>query len=240
MNSLIKRLLPPGIVVATATYVGWPPPEPLDLGEDFVTAKSVGWRPADLDSVPLQKLERDPLSPVLVSLPEAADAALSIDFESIGEANTAGQPTEEEVRLAHRLSGVVSTSGKSWAILNVGLKCVGDHWPMPGSDEVDCEIVSITGDQVEVRSGSVTVKLKSVESPSLRQASRRRTAVAKAQSANPSGSESDRKNMRAVPVVPGAGPSAGSSALPAEAASTAQRANSGDAPSVDTDASPAV
>ena len=70
MNPTVQRYLPPILVFSAALYFGWPPAEPLDLGEDVVRANSVRWRPEDVAEPPVIKPAADPFEAVLVASDE--------------------------------------------------------------------------------------------------------------------------------------------------------------------------
>ena len=70
MNPTVQRYLPPTLVFGAALYFGWPPAEPLDLGEDVVRANSVRWRPEDVAEPSVIKPAANPFAAVLLASDE--------------------------------------------------------------------------------------------------------------------------------------------------------------------------
>lgn len=161
MKPVMKRLLPPGIALVTAAYVGWPPAEPLDLGEDVVKAKSVRWRPDDLQPPASRTLSRDPLIPVLVA---KSDAHADVKAPSTAPVDPS-RPTIADVQTAITFHGVADLTGQRWAVLDSGPKQRGDRWPLSTHPEATCELAHIGDSQILVRCGELSVSIKKTSAP---------------------------------------------------------------------------
>ena len=113
MNPTIQRYLPPALVFGVALYFGWPPAEPLDLGEDLVRASSVRWRPQDLAETPFIEPAADPFAEVLV----AGDAA-DVESETVEVAAIPAGPDAETIQAGLRVDGIAKMGNQLWAVLN--------------------------------------------------------------------------------------------------------------------------
>lgn len=147
MKPALEKYGPPVLVLGAALYLGWPPAEPMDLGENLVTAKSVRWKSSDLEPPRAPEVVVDPFRAVLLvtEKPETA-AAVDTVVEPLG-------PSDEEIRSVMVLNGVAKSGGRSWAIVNGRVRLAGDLIPSNSKIVPDCSLVSIHEDHVVVSCG---------------------------------------------------------------------------------------
>lgn len=168
MNPLAQRYLPPAMVFAAALYLGWPPSEPLDLGDDVVSATSVRWRPQDLSSAPRVTADRNPFQ-------EESSAVEEID-STASEAEPAG-PTAETLKAGLHLDGIANVGGRTWAILNGRPRLEGDFVHTDDANRHRCQIVSVQPDRVAVRYEEIVMEIRPSVGSRRRSASRKPAAL---------------------------------------------------------------
>lgn len=151
MNPTLQKFGPPALVFGIALYLGWPPSEPMDLGDDVVRAKSVRWKPSDLESPqPNAGKVVDPFRPVLVE--EVPVQIVQAVVEDAPKAASAGL-----VRSQLFLTGIAQMGKQRWAIINGKTQSVGDELTVDGKSVF---VQSILDDHVIIRSGDQKVELK--------------------------------------------------------------------------------
>lgn len=154
MNSMIQRYLPPAIVLGAAVFFAWPPPAPLDLGDDVVRASSVRWRSDDLTDPPVIEPASDPFQEVLVLSEEVVEAA-----NAVAEVAATG-PAPEELQAGLRLDGFANMGGRTWAVVNGRPRLPGDAIRIGDVNRHPCEIVSIETDHIVVRCEKTVTKIR--------------------------------------------------------------------------------
>jgi hypothetical protein len=144
MNPTVQKYAPPMVVLGAVLYWGWPPVEPLDLGNDLVKARAVHWKAADLESPREPENVVDPFRPVLVAKQETEQAEEQIAKMPVG-------PSEDNIRAVLRLTGIAKMGGRSFAIIN-GKACVAGERLRTYDDLVkSCKLMSIHPDHVVVQ-----------------------------------------------------------------------------------------
>ncbi len=155
MNPLMQRFGLPLAVFGTALYLGWPPSSGLDLGDNVVKAKSVRWKPADLEAPkPLADIV-DPFRLVLV-----VDETKEVEPDTgklVAVTRPVG-PDPEKIKSGLELSGIARLGGKAWAIINGKPSLVGDR--IRAGEGPLCEIISIDADHVVLRSAETVVSIR--------------------------------------------------------------------------------
>lgn len=148
MNPTVQRYLPPILVFGAALYFGWPPAEPLDLGEDVVRANSVRWRPEDLAEPVVIKPAADPFEAVLVASDE-----MEVEPETgkLVAATTPPGPAPEVIQAGLQLDGIAMMGNRLWAVLNGRPRLPGDLILTNDANRHTCEIVSVHSDRIVVR-----------------------------------------------------------------------------------------
>jgi hypothetical protein len=203
MNPWVQRYAPPALVLGAAIYLGWPPPEPLDLGEDVVRATSVRWRPQDLSLGPRIESSRDPFeeTPVEVEQVEVAVEVL--------EPTVPAGPDADTLKAGFHLDGIANMGGRTWAVLNGRPRLEGDFVRTDDTHRHRCQIVSVAPDHITIRYEETIVEIRpgaarERNSPSSRSPSGRRGDVSPA-------TAGDHEPTTAEPRVRGArsGPAAG-------------------------------
>ncbi|QEG01800.1 hypothetical protein Mal15_58810 [Stieleria maiorica] len=162
MNVALQKYGPPTVVIAIALYLGWPPPAPLDLGEDVVRAKSVRWKISDLQSPSLPTvIGKDPFAAVLVEPTSGDPATTAKTPESVPDEPTG--PTPADLHVGLRLGGIAQTDHHRWAIINGRVCKIGDQLPVIGFTDLSATVRDIAADHVTVVAGPLTVELKQQE-----------------------------------------------------------------------------
>ncbi|MEO1525342.1 MAG: hypothetical protein AAFX06_07890 [Planctomycetota bacterium] len=159
-----KRLLAkygPGLaVVGTALYLGWPPAEPLDLGDSAVRAKAVRWKKSDLEAPQRHELSiTNPFREVLVAKPVAP---VRTPTGEIVPAIPEG-PTETELRAGLLIGGIGITSTTRWAIVNNRVCRVGDSIPVADLNDVQAVIEAIGSDHVVAKSSGRRLTIRRLD-----------------------------------------------------------------------------
>ncbi|MEM9586869.1 MAG: hypothetical protein AAGA03_06275 [Planctomycetota bacterium] len=154
MNPLLQRFLPPCIVLATAAYLGWPPAVTVDYSGDVRLAKSIGWKPKDLDPPsPLPAID-DPFAPVLlVKETVVADPTESVVMTEIG-------PSEADISNGLTLSGVAKMGGQLWGVINGRPRLPGDTVLTSGKTRLTCQVIEVHPDHVVVRCESTVAVIR--------------------------------------------------------------------------------
>lgn len=143
-------------VIGTALYLGWPPAEPLDLGDSTVRAKTVRWKKADLQSPLREELVlADPFREVLIAKPSAPKRTPT---GQLVPAVPTG-PTEPELRAGLLVGGIGAAANTRWAIINDRVCRVGDSIPVAELKDVRATIEAIESDHVIARTSGRTLKL---------------------------------------------------------------------------------
>jgi hypothetical protein len=151
---MLQRYLPPAIVLAAAICFGWPPAQPLDLGEDIVRASSVRWRASDLDAPPLIEPATDPFKQVLVASEQQAEAEMAaVELPPAG-------PDPAELAAGLQLDGFADMGGRTWAVLNGRPRLPGDEVITNDANRYRCRLVAIESDHIIVRCEQTETKLR--------------------------------------------------------------------------------
>ncbi|MEL6105930.1 MAG: hypothetical protein AAFU85_07835 [Planctomycetota bacterium] len=143
-------------VIGTALYLGWPPAEPLDLGDSTVRAKAVRWKKGDLESPRRGELSvADPFREVLIAKPSVQK------LTPVGEIVPAIPmgPTETELRAGLLVGGIGTAATTRWAIINDKVCRVGDSIPVAEVRDVRATIEAIEADHVIARVSGRTLKI---------------------------------------------------------------------------------
>jgi len=164
MNSLIHRYMPPALVLGAAVFFGWPPPKPLDLGEDVVRATAVRWKPADLSDPPPLVAARDPFDD-----PPATVEEIEVAVEDIAPVGPIS-PDAETLKGGLQFDGIANVGGRSWAILNGRPRLEGDTVHTNDVEQHKCQIVSVQSDRIVIRCQETTVELLAHEARAARKA----------------------------------------------------------------------
>ncbi len=148
MNPLVQRYLPPVIVFGAATFFGWPPSAPLDLGDDIIRTSSVRWRPRDLADPPLIEPATDPFREVLVVTEEME---VEPETGNLVVATRPAGPPADLLKAGLRLDGIASIGGRPWAVLNGRPRLAGDTVRTADAHRYECQIVSVENSHIVVR-----------------------------------------------------------------------------------------
>jgi hypothetical protein len=172
MNPHVYRYLPPVLVLVAALFFGWPPSKPLDLGDDFVKASSVRWRPNDLADPPRVTSSRDPFEE-----PVAAVEEVEISDADIALARPLG-PDAETLKAGLQFDGLANVGGRTWAVLNGRPRLAGDFVTTNDANRYKCQIVSVQSDHIVVRCQETVAELRPRDTKTVgRPASRRSPAA---------------------------------------------------------------
>ena len=145
MNSILQRYGLPVVVLGFAFYLGWPPAQPLDLGDDVVRARTVKWNPADLEVSNADPGVVDPFRKVLVVKEPVQPADELPDPEQ-----TSG-PSEQQIRDVIQLTGLANIGGRTWAIVNGRARLAGDTIRTGDQEVRTCKVVSVHKDHIVVQ-----------------------------------------------------------------------------------------
>lgn len=156
MNPTIQRYLPPTLVLGAALYFGWPPAEPLDLGEDIVRASSVRWRSQDLAEPTVIKPVGDPFAAVLFASEEEVES----ETEKLAAVTTPTGPDPETIQAGLQLDGIAKMGNRFWAVLNGRPRLPGDTILTNDTDQHQCEIVSVYADHIVVRCQETVTEIR--------------------------------------------------------------------------------
>lgn len=201
MNPFVQRYLPPALVVGAATYLGWPPAKPLDLGEDVVRATAVRWRPKDLKPPAPIEAERNPFqaAPVASTEPDVATSA-----ELKPEVPTG--PSAETIKAGLRLDGFANLGGQTWALINGRPRLPGDTVVTDDTQQYQCQLVAVADDSITVRYEELIVEIRPGEvmpeasqSPMKRPRRRASPASGRRASAEPSADAAEADPTGATP-----------------------------------------
>ena len=157
MNPVLQRYLPPTLVFGAALYFGWPPAEPLDLGEDVVRASSVRWRPENLAAPPVVQVANNPFEAVLV-----AGEEMEVEPET-GKLVAATMPTGppvEVIQAGLQLDGIAEMGNRFWAVLNGRPRLPGDMIQTSDANRHQCEIVSVASNHIVVRCEGTVAEIR--------------------------------------------------------------------------------
>jgi hypothetical protein len=202
MNPWVQRYAPPALVLCAAIYLGWPPPEPLDLGEDVVRATSVRWRPQDLSLGPRIESSRDPFeeTPVEVEQVEVAVEVL--------EPTVPAGPDADTLKAGFHLDGIANMGGRTWAVLNGRPRLEGDFVRTDDTHRHRCQIVSVAPDHITIRYEETIVEIRpgaarERNSPSSRSPSNRSPSNRSPSKGSPSGHSPSGRRGGASPATAG-------------------------------------
>ncbi len=151
MNPNAKKYAPPLMVLASALYMGWPPAKPLDLGDDTIKCKVVGWKVSDLKSPPTPDTQRDPFDfkPVQVAVETKAE----LPQADLG-------PSDEKIRSLINYTGSASLGKFVVATVNQQTVQVGDQIPTHEREVKECEVVAIYHTHIVVRFNDKTIDVQ--------------------------------------------------------------------------------
>jgi hypothetical protein len=157
MNPVLRRYLPPALVLASALFFAWPPSKPLDLGDDVVKATSVRWRPQDLADPPPVTSTRDPFEDLAVAIEEVNVNDVITEIRPLG-------PDVETLKSGLQLEGIAKVGGQTWAVLNGRPRLQGDFVHTNDANRHRCKIVSIHSDHIVVRCEETLTELRTRDS----------------------------------------------------------------------------
>ena len=147
-------------VIGTALYLGWPPAEPLDLGDSTVRAKAVRWKKTDLESPQRHSLSiSDPFRKVLIAEPSAPVRTPSGEIVPV----TPEGPTETEIRSGLLVGGIGAAAKIRWAIINNKVCRVGDSIPVADVNDVRAVIENIESDHVIARAAGRRLEIRRLD-----------------------------------------------------------------------------
>ena len=151
MNTTIQRCAPPLAVIGIALYLGWPPTQPLDLGEDLVRAKAVRWKASDLDPPQISQVTLS--DPFAASNSSALSAAPNDQVKGLVEPSQEAPrgPTEDDLMIGLKLGGIAHTGDRPWAIINGRVCRSGDSVDIVGLVDAKALIRQINADSVVVQ-----------------------------------------------------------------------------------------
>ncbi len=157
MNPTVQRYLPPTLVLGAALYFGWPPAEPLDLGEDVVRANAVRWRPEDVAEPPVIKPAANPFAAVLFA---GAEMEVEPETGKLVAATTHAGPAPEIIHAGLQLDGIAKMGNRFWAVLNGRPRLPGDMIFTSDANRYECEIVSVYPDRIVVRCEETVTEIR--------------------------------------------------------------------------------
>ena len=145
-------------VIATALYLGWPPAQPLDLGETTVRAKAVRWKKSDLQAPKRRDLTVvDPFREVLVARTIAPNQKPRL------VASAQKGPSETDLRAGLLVGGIGTTANTRWVIINNHVCRVGESVAVSEMKDVRAVIASIESDHIIAEVSGMRLRIQRMD-----------------------------------------------------------------------------